>query len=91
MSRLLKIIWLLVIVALIVVGVVFSLLNNQPVPLDLFFVVTPPVNLSLVVFAAFGIGLLAGMLITSFTVLRVKVSAQRQQRKLAREVAASSS
>lgn len=88
MSKIIKFLWFLLIVLLIVVGAVFSLLNSMPVTLDLFFAETPPINLSLIVFAAFAIGLVVGMTLTSLTVMKVKVGAHRKQKKMVRAMAA---
>ena len=54
-------IWLLA-AGMIVVGVIFALLNGTSIPLDLFFVTIPEVPVSLVIFASFAAGLIAGML-----------------------------
>lgn len=89
MSTMKKVLWLLLILLVIGVGVVFSLLNSQAITVDLFFVQTPPLNVSLVVFAGFAIGMLAGMILTSLSVVKTKVGARRQQKKLTRELSSS--
>lgn len=87
MSKIKNILGILAVVALVLVGVVFALLNETAVPLDLFFLVTPPVHISLLVFAAFAVGLLIGMMITGVTVMKVKVNARRRQRAASTAVA----
>ncbi|MBK8969995.1 MAG: LapA family protein [Hahellaceae bacterium] len=83
MSKIKNILGIIIIAALVIVGVVFALLNETAVPLDLFFLVTPPVHISLLVFAAFAVGLLIGMMVTGVTVMKVKVNARRRQREAA--------
>ena len=78
MSKVKGILGSILIILLVLVGAVFALLNEATVALDLLFVVTPPVSVSLLVFAAFAIGLLAGMLIAGLTVVKVKMQSRRR-------------
>ncbi len=78
MSKVKSILGFILIVVLILVGAIFALLNEATVSLDLLFVVTPPVSVSLLVFAAFAIGLLVGMMISGLTVLKVKMQSRRR-------------
>jgi putative membrane protein len=80
MSKLKKIIGFLLIAVLLIVGVMFALLNETAVPLDLFFVVTPPIHVSLLVFIAFATGVLLGMFVTGLTLVKSRMNVRRLKR-----------
>ncbi|AZZ91146.1 DUF1049 domain-containing protein [Hahella sp. KA22] len=73
MSKLKKIFLLCLVILMVIVGVVFVLLNNSKLELDLFFYHTGPVNVSILIGLAFAVGFLLGMAVTSLTVLKLRI------------------
>lgn len=68
----------------ILVGVLFTIHNTTRVDIDLIVFRLPEASLSLWLAAAFGVGVLVGVLLTSFRNLTLRMrlnSAGRQQRK----------
>ena len=69
---------------IILMGVLFTIHNTTSVYIDLIWFRLPEASLSLWLAAAFGFGVLVGVLLTSFRNLRLRMrlnSAGRQQRK----------
>ena len=77
MAKLKKYLLILLIIAAVIIGVIFALVNDATVALNLIVYTTPPVWVSFVVIFAFGIGLILGIVVTSFTVLKLKVTGRR--------------
>ncbi len=74
--------YLLLIAVLVAFGLFFGTLNNQPTPVDYFFVVTQwPLALSLMSFFLFGV-LLGGL----FAYLAMWLRARRRVRALKRQI-----
>lgn len=80
MSTIKRILVIAAIVLMVVVGVVFALLNTTTVSLDLLFLSTPPLALSLLIFAAFASGLLLGMLVSGMGVLKARLFTGKDRR-----------
>jgi len=78
MAKLKKYLFILLVIAAVIIGVIFALENDATVALNLIVYTTPPIWVSIVVITAFGIGLILGIVITSFTVLKLKVTARRK-------------
>jgi len=70
--------------ATITVGVLFALQNKLPVPLDLLVYTFEPRSLALWVLAAFAVGGVLGMLISSVILVRLRASLAMVKRQLAR-------
>jgi lipopolysaccharide assembly protein A len=66
------------------VGVLFALQNKQPVPLDLLVYSFAPRSLALWMLVAFGLGGVAGMLVSSLIMLRSRAALGSSRRQLAR-------
>ncbi|WP_020406763.1 lipopolysaccharide assembly protein LapA domain-containing protein [Hahella ganghwensis] len=73
MAKIKKYLLIILVLAAIFVGVVFSLSNEDAVQLDLIVIKTPPVDVSLLVISAFGVGLILGMMVTGLAFLKRKV------------------
>ena len=84
MKFLRKIITILIVLATIGVGVLFALQNKVPVPLDLLVYTFEPKSLALWVLAAFALGGLLGMLISSVIMVRMQASLGSSKRQLAK-------
>jgi len=84
MKFLRKIITILIVLATIGVGVLFALQNKVPVPLDLLVYTFEPKSLALWVLAAFALGGLLGMLISSVIMVRMQASLGSSRRQLAK-------
>jgi uncharacterized membrane protein YciS (DUF1049 family) len=84
MKFLRKIITILIVLATIGVGVLFALQNKVPVPLDLLVYTFEPRTLALWVLAAFALGGLLGMLISSVIMVRMQASLGSSKRQLAK-------
>jgi uncharacterized membrane protein YciS (DUF1049 family) len=84
MKFLRKIINILIVLATIGVGVLFALQNKVPVPLDLLVYTFEPRTLALWVLAAFALGGLLGMLISSVIMVRMQASLGSSKRQLAK-------
>jgi uncharacterized membrane protein YciS (DUF1049 family) len=84
MKFLRKILTILIVLATIGVGVLFALQNKVPVPLDLLVYTFEPRSLALWVLAAFALGGLLGMLISSVIMVRMRASLGSSKRQLAK-------
>ena len=72
------------VLAMIAVGVLFALANDGPVPLDLLVYSFEPRSLALWILLAFALGGIAGMLMSSLVMVRLRTSANSLQRQLGR-------
>ena len=84
MKHLRNILTVILLLVMIGVGVLFALQNEAPVPLDLLVYTFPPHSLALWVLAAFGLGGVAGLLMSSAVLLRSRASLGTAKRQLAR-------
>ena len=73
-----------IVLATVAVGVLFALQNKVPVPLDLLVYTFEPRSLALWVLAAFAVGGVLGMLISSVILVRMQASLATVKRQLAR-------
>ena len=74
----------LIVLAMLAVGVLFALQNKTPVPLDLLVYTFEPQSLALWVLAAFAIGGVLGMLVSSALILRTRAALASSRRQLSR-------
>lgn len=72
MKVIVRLLYLLILLAIIVAGMLFTFRNTAEVPLDLFFVQLPPASLSFWMLASFATGGLLGVLFTLGIALRLK-------------------
>lgn len=72
MKVLIRLVFLLLLIAIVIAGMLFTFRNTVEVPLDLFFVQLPAASLSFWLLAAFATGGLLGMLFTLGIALRLK-------------------
>ena len=84
MNQLRRIFIVIIVLAALALGVLFALQNKQPVPLDLLIFNFAPRSLALWVLAAFALGGLAGLLISSAYILRVRAALGSSRRQLSR-------
>jgi putative membrane protein len=84
MKRLRTLFSLVVLIAGIALGVLFALQNTQPVPLDILVFTFPPRSLALWVLVAFALGGVAGLLVSTVYMLRVRATLGSLRRQLAR-------
>ncbi len=68
----------------IAAGILFAVQNQDAVPLDVLVHTFEPRSIALWVLAAFGIGGLAGLLVSSLMLLRSRASLGSARRQLAR-------
>lgn len=77
------------VLATVAIGVLFALQNKMPVPLDLLLYTFEPKSLALWVLAAFALGGVSGMVLSSLLMVRQRASlgtANRQLKKVRAEV-----
>ena len=74
----------LVVLATLAVGVLFSLQNKSPVPLDLLFYTFEPQSMAVWVLLAFALGGLAGVMVSSLIIARTRASLVSYKRELSR-------
>ena len=84
MKFLRRLLTVLLVLAAIGVGALFALQNKAPVPLDLLVYTFEPKSLALWVLAAFAIGGLLGMLLSSLILVRQRASLGSANRQLAK-------
>jgi putative membrane protein len=84
MKKLRTILTVIVLVAAVALGVLFALQNTQAVPLDLLFFSFAPRSMALWLLVAFALGGLAGLLVSSFYLLRSRAALGSARRQLAR-------
>lgn len=75
---------IIVVVATAGVGVLFALQNKTPVPLDMLVYTFEPRSLALWVLAAFALGGMLGMLLSSGLILRKRAALAASNRQLER-------
>jgi len=73
-----------IVLATVAVGVLFALQNKMPVPLDLLVYTFEPRSIALWVLAAFAVGGVLGMLISSVILVRMQASLATVKRQLAK-------
>lgn len=76
----LSLVKLIVAVLLAFLGAAFAIINDQPVQLDLYFVVAS-LPLSLLLLLAMGVGLVLGAVVSSFYFMRVRKENARLRRQ----------
>lgn len=84
MKQLRTIITIIVVLATVAVGVLFALQNKEAVPLDLLVYTFSPRSLALWVLAAFALGGVAGLVVSSAILLRARATLGSVRRQLAR-------
>jgi uncharacterized membrane protein YciS (DUF1049 family) len=84
MKQLRNLLTVLVVLATLVVGVLFALQNEAPVPLDLLVYTFGPQSLALWVLIAFALGGLLGMIVSSVILVRTRASLGVCRRQLDR-------
>ena len=84
MKLLRTLITVIVVRATVAVGVLFALQNKEPVPLDLLVYAFEPRSLALWILLAFALGGIAGMMMSSLLMVRLRASANSLQRQLGR-------
>lgn len=76
----LSLVKLIVAVLLAFLGAAFAIINDQPVQLDLYFVVAS-MPLSLLLLLAMGVGLVLGAMVSGFYFMRVRKENARLRRQ----------
>ena len=84
MAGLQKILIVLLVLALIVLALVFSLNNQMEVPLNFLAFETRPQSVAIWIILAFVIGAFVGMLMATLSTVKAKVSRRTLQKKLER-------
>lgn len=84
MAGLQKILIILLVLALILVALVFSLNNQMAVPLNFLLFETQPHGVAVWIIMSFVIGALVGVLITMLATVRTSVSRRSLQKRLDR-------
>ena len=84
----LKLIKFILVIVFLVIGAAFAIINDQPVELDLYFLVTS-LPLSLILLLAVGVGILLGAIVSAFYFMRIRkenADLRRQSRLVEQEV-----
>ena len=84
MSMIRRIIIVAFVLAVLLVGVLFSSRNNQMVVIDFLLYQTPEFYLSFWLIASFAIGGLVGVLASSVTIIKLKTGQKRSNKKIKR-------
>jgi len=84
MNVLRKLLTILVVLATLAIGVLFSLQNKAAVPLDLLVYSFEPRSIAIWVLLAFALGGLLGMLVSSLIIMRTRASLVSCKRQLSR-------
>jgi uncharacterized membrane protein YciS (DUF1049 family) len=84
MKILRKLLTAAVVLAMLAVGVLFSLQNESPVPLDLLVFTFEPRGVAVWVLAAFALGGVLGMAVSSLILVRTRASLSTCRRQLDR-------
>jgi uncharacterized integral membrane protein len=84
MKQLRTILTAIILLAAVALGVFFALLNKDPVPLNLIIFSFEPRSLALWLLLAFIFGGLAGVLVSSFYLMRSRAALVSARRQLAR-------
>tara|TARA_R100000306_G_scaffold62439_1_gene70178 strand:- start:46540 stop:46878 length:339 start_codon:yes stop_codon:yes gene_type:complete len=69
-----RLIIILLVIAAIVIGVMLFLANTDSVALDLIVYKTPPINVSVIMFASLFCGVIIGMIVMSLSLFREKMA-----------------
>lgn len=77
-----RLLLLVLLLLVLVLGVLFSLQNGTPVPLDLLVIQLPALPVASWLLIAFGLGGLIGMGLSSIAVVSLRASRARLQRRL---------
>jgi len=83
-----KVIKFILVIILLIIGAAFAIINDQPVELDLYFLVTS-LPLSLILLLAVGVGILLGAVVSAFYFMRIRkenANLRRQSRLVEQEV-----
>ncbi len=91
MKILVRLLYLLILLAVLASGMIFTFRNTVEVPLDLFFVQLPAASLSFWILASFAIGGLLGMLFTLGVALKLKTGNVLLTRRLGKAASAQES
>ncbi len=84
MAGLQKILIVLLVLALILLALVFSMNNQIEVPLNFLIFETQPYSVAIWIILAFAIGALVGVLMATLATVKAKVSRRTLQKKLER-------
>ena len=84
MKILRKLLSILVVLATLAIGVLFSLQNKAPVPLDLLVYTFEPQSLAVWVLLAFVLGGVLGLVVSSLIIVRTRASLVACKRQLGR-------
>lgn len=66
-----KVIKFILVIIFLIIGAAFAIINDQPVELDLYFLVTS-LPLSLILLLAVGVGILLGAVVSAFYFMRIR-------------------
>lgn len=83
-----KVIKFILVIVFLVIGAAFAIINDQPVELDLYFLVTS-LPLSLILLLAVGVGIVLGAIVSAFYFMRIRkenANLRRQSRLVEQEV-----
>lgn len=83
-----KVIKFILLVFFLIIGAAFAIINDQPVELDLYFLVTS-LPLSLILLLATGVGIVLGAIVSTFYFMRLRrenAVLRRQSRLVEQEV-----
>jgi putative membrane protein len=86
--RVIKVIKFILLVFFLIIGAAFAIINDQPVELDLYFLVTS-LPLSLILLLATGVGIVLGAIVSTFYFMRLRrenAVLRRQSRLVEQEV-----
>ena len=84
MNQLRTILTIIIVIAAVALGVLFALSNKEPVPLSLIIFSFQPRSLALWLVLAFACGGLAGVLVSSFYLMRSRAALRSARRQLTR-------
>lgn len=85
-----RLLWLIALFMVAALGVLFSVQNDTPVPLDLLVVQLPALDVSIWLICALALGVVLGMLAATLALLKLaaaKASLRRQLTQCERELA----
>lgn len=81
MSKLKTLLIVLSIVAVIFLGILFFVINEAQVSVDLLVWQTPELPVSILVLGSFAVGVILGMMVTSVSVLKLKLRHRRPRKE----------
>lgn len=70
----------IILIIVILMGILFAINNQEPLPLDLIWVELPPASLSLWLLVSLAIGVILGMLAMTGMYIRLRTTLTRAQR-----------